>query len=62
MIDPKDFIRSEVKQDFPEDSIDVGGAFICQTCDSKSSKAKLDEVNRKLIYYCEDGHRSEAKL
>jgi rhodanese-related sulfurtransferase len=62
MIDPKDFIKSEVKQEFPDDSIDVSGTFMCQECDARCFKAKLDESNRKLIYYCDRGHRSEARL
>lgn len=62
MIDPKDFIKSEVKQDFPEDAMDVSGTFMCQECNARCTKAKLDEANRKLIYYCDSGHRSEARL
>lgn len=62
MIDPNQFIKHEVKQDFPEDAIDVSGTFMCQECDDRCFKAKLDELNKKLIYYCNNGHRSEARL
>jgi formylmethanofuran dehydrogenase subunit E len=62
MIDPNDFIKSEVKQEFPEDAISVSGTFMCQECDERCFKAKLDESSRKLIYYCDKGHRSEARI
>ena len=62
MIDPKDFITSKGKEDYPSDSIEVSGTFICQECNARCISAKLDEINHLLIYYCQDGHRSEAKL
>lgn len=62
MIDPKDFIKSETKEVYPEDAIDVSGTFMCQECEKRCFVAKLDESNRKLIYYCDSGHRSEARL
>lgn len=62
MIDPSNFIKGEVKQEFPEDAIDVSGTFMCQECDERCFKAKLDESSRKLIYYCDKGHRSEARI
>lgn len=62
MINPNEFIRGEKKQDFPEDAIDVSGTFICQECDEKCSDAKLDEDKGALVYYCTNGHKSQARL
>lgn len=63
MIDPKEFLSSKNKEDESmKDAISVSGTFMCQECSKRCMKAKLDESRRLLVYFCDDGHRSEARL
>lgn len=62
MIDPKDFISGKKKEEESGKFMPVSGTFMCQECELKCTDAKLDELKGVLVYFCPDGHRSEAKL
>ena len=64
MIDPKDFLNRDkkVESDISDDSINISGTFMCQECNETVRNAKLDEVKRKIVWYCSNKHYSEARL
>jgi hypothetical protein len=63
MIDPKEFLNKDKKEDVVvDDSISVSGTFVCQECNEVSTSAKLDETKRKITWHCSKEHYSEARL
>lgn len=62
MIDPKNFLSKNKKEEPQDDSFSITGSFTCQECDEVVSFAKLNEDNRKITWTCSQQHYSEAKL
>ena len=57
MADLADFLGKKKAEDPSGD--EVGGSFMCQTCDQVVSTAFINYEHKKLIWLCDDDHRSE---
>lgn len=50
------------KMQATEDTLYIGGAFTCQTCNKVVDEAEMDRNTLIVSWVCSDGHESKVNL